>query len=58
MVVFAVTFFSGLYYRGVLTFLPELLRNIPALTPVVFGGHMFEPGYYLYVGLLMVGVVG
>jgi MFS family permease len=58
IVVFAVTFFSGLYYRGVLTFLPELLRDIPALSPVEFGGREFEPGDYLYVGLLMVGILG
>ncbi|WP_246988515.1 MFS transporter [Halorientalis marina] len=57
-VVFAVTFFSGLYYRGVLTFLPELLRDVEALAPVVFGGRTFEPGDYLYVALLMVGVGG
>ncbi|WP_136715909.1 MFS transporter [Halorientalis salina] len=58
VVVFLVTFFSGLYYRGALTFLPELLRDVPALTPVEFGGETFEPGDYLYVGLLMVGVLG
>ena len=57
-VVFAVTFFSGLYYRGVLTFLPELLRDVEALAPVVFGGRTFEPGDYLYVALLMIGVGG
>jgi len=58
IIVFAVTFFSGLYYRGVLTFLPELLRDIPALTPVELGGQTYEPGDYLYVALLMVGVLG
>ena len=58
VLVFAVTFFSGLYYRGVLTFLPELLRDIPSLAPVEFGGREFEPGDYLYVGLLMVGILG
>ena len=58
VVVFAVTFFSGLYYRGVLTFLPELLRDVPALTPVELAGRTYEPGDYLYVGLLMVGVLG
>jgi MFS family permease len=56
--VFAVTFFSGLYYRGVLTFLPELLRDIPTLSPVKFAGREFAPGDYLYVGLLMVGIAG
>jgi MFS family permease len=58
VVVFGVTFFSGLYYRGALTFLPELLRNVQALAPVEFAGRTFEPGDYLYVGLLMVGVGG
>jgi len=56
--VFAVTFFSGLYYRGVLTFLPELLRDIPVLAPVEFADRTFEPGDYLYVALLMIGVAG
>ena len=58
LIVFAVTFFSGLYYRGVLTFLPELLRDIPTLAPIDIGGREFAPGDYLYVGLLMVGIGG
>lgn len=58
VVVFAITFFSGLYYRGVLTFLPELLRDVPALAPVDIAGRTYEPGDYLYVALLMVGVLG
>jgi len=57
-IVFVVTFLSGLYYRGVLTFLPELLRDIPALAPVEIAGRVYEPGDYLYVGLLMIGVLG
>ncbi|MFB6082797.1 MAG: MFS transporter [Halorientalis sp.] len=58
--VFAVTLCSGLYYRGVLTFLPELLGNleVAALAPVEFGGRTLRPGRYVYVGLLMVGVGG
>ncbi|RXK49553.1 MFS transporter [Halorientalis pallida] len=60
VVVFAVTLCSGLYYRGVLTFLPELLDNlqIAALAPVEFGGRTLQPSRYVYVGLLMVGVGG
>jgi len=57
-VVFALTFFSGLYYRGVLTFLPELLRGVPALPTVAVGGRTFVAGDYVYVGLLMVGILG
>jgi MFS family permease len=55
-----VTLCSGLYYRGVLTFLPELLDNlaIAALAPVEFGGRTLQPSRYIYVGLLMVGVGG
>jgi MFS family permease len=56
--VFAVTFFSGLYYRGVLTFLPELLGGIPSLPTVQLAGRSFAAGDYVYVGLLMVGVGG
>ena len=57
LVVFAVTFFSGLYYRGVLTFLPELLRGFP-LPTLEAGGRTFVAGDYVYVGLLMVGILG
>jgi MFS family permease len=57
-VVFLVTFFSGLYYRGVLTFLPELLSDIPVLPTVELGGRAFRAGDYVYVGLLMIGVLG
>jgi MFS family permease len=57
-VVFAVTFFSGLYYRGVLTFLPELLGDLPALPTAELAGRTFRAGDYVYVGLLMVGVLG
>jgi predicted MFS family arabinose efflux permease len=57
-IVFVVTFLCGLFYRGVLTFLPELLRDIPALAPVEIAGRVYEPGDYLYVGLLMIGVLG
>ncbi len=57
-VVFAVTFFSGLYYRGVLTFLPAMLGDIPALPTFELAGNTFVAGDYVYVGLLMVGVLG
>jgi len=52
--VFLLVALSGLYYRGALTFLPDLL------TPLV---HVNLPvdldtGRYVYAGLLMVGIAG
>jgi MFS family permease len=57
-VVFGVVIASGLYYRGVLTFLPTLFGDLPALSPVAFAGREFQPADYAYSGLLMVGVLG
>ncbi len=53
-VVFAAAALSGLYYRGVLTFLPDLL------TPLVTVDLPIEvdTGRYVYAGLLTVGILG
>ena len=56
--VFVVVVMSGTYYRGVLTFLPELLGDVAALTPIDFYGRELTPGNYVYTGLLMVGIAG
>jgi MFS family permease len=40
--VFVVVMCSGLYYRGVLTFLPELLRGLPGFDPVPVGSLLPE----------------
>ncbi|WP_348613657.1 MFS transporter [Halobaculum rarum] len=71
--VFLVVMMSGLYYRGVLTFMPELLDGLPGFEPVVvrsllpggivdpLGGlaaREVSPANYVYSGLLMIGVVG
>jgi MFS family permease len=58
VVVFVLVMFSGLFYRGTLTFLPELLAGRPLFAPVEFAGRTVEPSRYLYAGLLMVGVLG
>ncbi|WP_254829777.1 MFS transporter [Haloglomus salinum] len=58
VLVFAVVMLSGLYYRGLLTFLPEILGRFPSLAPIEFAGRTLEPERYFYVGLLMVGVAG
>ncbi len=56
--VFLVVIASGLYYRGVLTFLPEILGEFPAFDPVSVRGVELEPSRYAYVGLLGVGMAG
>jgi MFS family permease len=58
LLVFAVVMLSGLYYRGFLTFLPELLSGFDSLTAVDVAGRTVEPNRYVYVGLLMAGVLG
>lgn len=71
VLVFAVVMCSGLYYRGVLTFLPGLLANLPGFHPIpladvvpgdVLGGSgansTLQPENYFYSGLLTVGVLG
>jgi MFS family permease len=57
---FGVAMLSGLYYRGVLTFLPDLLGRFPSLRPVEVAGYPrpLEPQQYVYAGLLTVGVLG
>jgi len=52
--VFAVVAVSGLYYRGVLTFLPEVLTPLVAVDLPID----VEPGRYVYAGLLGVGILG
>ena len=57
-VVFLIVLLAGTFYRGVLTFLPDLLERLAALEPVAVGALVLEPGRYVYVGLLLVGVLG
>ncbi|MFB6205686.1 MAG: MFS transporter [Haloglomus sp.] len=58
VLVFAAVMLSGLYYRGLLTFLPEILGQFPSLAPVEFAGRDLEPERYFYAGLLTVGIAG
>ena len=65
LLVFAVVSLNGLYYRGVLTFLPELLGEFFAVgDPAPFLGpdspvaEEFDLAQYLYAGLLTVGIGG
>lgn len=62
----AIVMMNGLFYRGILTFLPEVLDGF--LPPVSAYIELFEPGTplseefklssYIYVGLLTVGIGG
>jgi MFS family permease len=54
VVVFAAAALSGLYYRGVLTFLPDLLTPLVALDLPI----EVDTGRYVYAGLLTVGIGG
>jgi MFS family permease len=54
VVVFAAAALSGLYYRGVLTFLPDLLTPLVAVDLPID----VDPGRYVYAGLLGVGILG
>ncbi|ELY67959.1 MFS transporter [Natrinema versiforme] len=59
-VVFVLVTFEGLYYRGTLTYLPEILHGLPAMNglPLPAGLEGIEPADYIYVGLLVVGIGG
>ncbi|MXV60506.1 MFS transporter [Natronorubrum sp. JWXQ-INN-674] len=66
--VFVVVMFNGLYYRGVLTFLPELLDDFLVAFVGEFRLELFGPespvaeefdlAQYVYVGLLTIGIGG
>ncbi|ELY65993.1 MFS transporter [Natronococcus jeotgali] len=58
--VFAIVTFEGLYYRGMLTYLPEILHGLPAMDALALseGLRGIEPADYIYVGLLVVGMAG
>jgi MFS family permease len=70
LAVFVLVLCNGLYYRGMITFLPELLRDFLAplvditpeegLGPVPDGpaAREFDLSQYLYAGLLAVGIGG
>jgi len=60
LVVFVIVTFEGLFYRGILTFLPNILQGLPVMegTELQSGLQGIEPGDYIFVGLLVVGMSG
>jgi MFS family permease len=57
-VAFVAVLLYGTYYRGLLTFLPDVLAESPSLAPVELLGREVEPAQYVYTGLLAVGIAG
>jgi len=60
LVVFVIVAFEGLFYRGVLTFLPEILQGLDAIESIDLGSGLagIDVGDYVFVGLLIVGMAG
>ena len=58
IVVFGMVMSYGLYYRGSLTFLPEMFSGFEAIRPIHAFGGTFEPGNYVFAGLLAMGLFG
>lgn len=58
LVVFTTGLLYGVYYRGLFTFLPDILAGLEMFEPVEWRGRAFEPGQYVYSGLLLLGAVG
>ena len=58
VVAFAIMMVHGLYARGVLSFLPEILARLPLFAPIPIGEESFEPSQYVFAGLLLLGAGG
>jgi MFS family permease len=57
-VAFVAVLLYGTYYRGLLTFLPDVLAESPSLVPIEVAGHEVDPAQYVYTALLTVGIAG
>ena len=58
LLVFPIVILEGFFYRGVLTFLPDVLGRYEALAPIEMAGRAVDPAQYVFVGILVVGMVG
>ncbi|OIB56656.1 MFS transporter [Natrialba sp. SSL1] len=58
VLVFAIAMLAGTYYRGVFTFLPDVLAGLAVFEPVEIAGETVNPSQYAYAGLLLIGAVG
>lgn len=55
---FVIVMLYGTYYRGLLTFMPDMIANLPQFGTYTVLGQSAEPSQYVYTGLLMVGILG
>ncbi len=56
--VFFITMVAGVFYRGVFTFLPDILAGLPVFGAVEVAGETVESSQYVYAGLLLIGGAG
>lgn len=58
IIAFPMLILEGFFYRGVLTFLPDMLASYDSLATMTIAGQSVEPAGYVFVGLLVVGMAG
>lgn len=58
LVVFPIVVFEGFFYRGILTFLPDVLADQATIDSLSIDGRTFDPAEFVYTGLLLVGMGG
>ncbi|AGB39986.1 MFS transporter [Natronococcus occultus] len=58
LLTFAAIMIYGIYYRGLLTFLPDMIGGLPQFETYEIFGQEAEPAQYIYTGILMVGILG
>ncbi|MFC3958816.1 MFS transporter [Halovivax cerinus] len=58
LLVFPIVVLEGFFYRGVLTFLPDVLADEAALGSLSLGSRALDPAEFVYTGLLFVGMAG
>ena len=58
--VFVIVTVEGLFYRGAITYLPEVLHGLPAVAALDLPSELegIEAADYIYVGFLVVGMAG
>jgi MFS family permease len=58
--VLAIVTFDGLFYRGILTYLPQILRELPEIKSLTLEASLvgINVGDYIFVGLLIIGIGG